>query len=92
VTTLHSLTAADKQLGLPTATGSSSSTFESYLVPNVKSPTLSRELRQIEADYKTFWAAWATSNHSAASARAVGTAARNTIRGIHAITTTCPEH
>jgi hypothetical protein len=89
VITPHSLTAADKQLGLPTAT---SSTFESYLIPNVKSPTLNHELRRIEADYKTFWAAWATSNHSAASARAVGTTARTTIRDIQAITTTCPEH
>jgi hypothetical protein len=92
VTSPHSLTAAYKQLGLPTPTSSTSSTFESYLIPNVKSPTLNRELQRIEDDYKTFWAAWATSNHSAANARAVGTAARTIIRDIHAITTTCPEH
>jgi len=92
VTTPRSLTTADQQLGLPTPTSSTSSTFESYLIPNVKSPTLNRELQRIEDDYKTFWAAWATSNHSAANARAVGTAARTIIRDIHAITTTCPEH
>jgi hypothetical protein len=71
-------------------------TFESDLVPDVKSPPISRELQRIEADYQTFWAAWAwagaTSSHPAASARAVGTAARTTIRDIHAITTTCPAH
>jgi hypothetical protein len=76
--------------------GSTSVTFESELVPNVKSAPLSRELQRIEADYQTFWAAWAwagtTSSHPAASARAVGTAARTTIRDIHVITTTCPEH
>ena len=71
-------------------------TFESELVRNVKSPPLNRGLRRIEADYQTFWAAWAwagaTHSHPAASARAVGAAARTTIRDIHAITTTCPEH
>lgn len=75
---------------------STSVTFESELVPNVKSPPLSRELQRIEADYQAFWAAWvwagAANSHRAASARAVGTAARTTIRAIHAITTTCPDH
>ncbi|MGH3120103.1 MAG: hypothetical protein ACRDND_03570, partial [Streptosporangiaceae bacterium] len=89
VTTPRSLTTADQQLGLPTAT---SSTFESYLIANVKSPILNRELRRIEADYRTFFASWATSSHSAASARAIGTAAQNTMRDIHAITTTCTGH
>ncbi len=92
VTTPRSLATADQQLGLPTATSSTSSTFESYLIANVKSPTLNRELRRVEADYRTFFAAWATSGHSAASARATGAAAQNTMRDIHAITTTCPGH
>ena len=92
VTTPRSLATADQQLGLPTATSSTSSTIESYLIPNVKSPTLNRELRRIETDYRTFFAAWATSTHSAASARATGVAAQNTIRDIRAITTTCTGH
>jgi hypothetical protein len=82
---------------LPANRNSSTSvTFESELVPNVKSAPLSHELQRIEADYQKFWAAWAwagaANSHRAANARAVGTAARTTIRDIHAITTTCPEH
>ena len=92
VTTPRSLTTADQQLGLPTPTSSTGSTFESYLIPNVRSPALNRELRRVEADYRTFFAAWATSSHSAASARAIGAAAQNTMRDIHAITTICTGH
>jgi hypothetical protein len=86
-TTPRSLAAAGRKL-----THDSKANSQSYLVPIPNTPPLSRELRRAEADYKTFFAAWATSSRSAASARAVSTAAQNTMRDIHAITTTCTEH
>jgi hypothetical protein len=86
-TTLRSLAAADRQFARRTSANS-----QSYLIPITSTPPLSRELRRAEADYKTFFTAWATSSRSAASARAISTAAQNTMRDIHAITTTCTEH
>lgn len=85
-TTLRSLATADRQFARHTSANS-----QSYLIPITGTPPLSRELRHAETDYKTFFAAWATSR-SAASARAISTAAQNTMRDIHAITTTCTEH
>jgi hypothetical protein len=86
-TTLGSLAAADRQFARRTSANS-----QSYLIPITSTPPLSRELRRAEADYKTFFTAWATSSRSAASARAISTAAQNTMRDIHAITATCTEH
>jgi hypothetical protein len=86
-TTLRSLAAADRQFARHTSANS-----QSYLIPIPNIPPLSRELRRAEADYRTFFAAWATSSRSATSARAISTAAQNTMRDIHAITTTCTEH
>jgi hypothetical protein len=86
-TTLRSLAAADRRFA-----GHTSANSQSYLIPTTNTPPLSRELRRAEADYRTFFAAWATSSRSASSARAISTAAQNTIRDIHAISTTCTEH
>jgi hypothetical protein len=87
VTTPRSLAAAGRQLTHHTGANS-----QSYLVPIPSTPPLSRELRQAEADYETFWAALAASSRTAASAPAVGTAAQDTMRDIHAVTATCPGH
>ncbi len=86
-TTLRSLAAAERQFTRHTSANS-----QSYLIPTIGTPPLSRELRRAEADYRTFFAAWATSSRSAATARAISASAQNIMRDIHAITTTCTGH